>query len=811
MMDNLRQDIRYALRSLVKAPGFTLVVLVTLALGIGANTAIFSVVNGVLLRPLPYQEPERIAVIRETYGDGQRGTVSGPNFKDWQSRNVTFERMAASRMRFMSVTGNGDPEEVATAFVTSDFFPLLGVPPATGRGFAPGEDEGEGSVIVLSDGFWRTRYGADAAVLGRTLVLSGKPYTIVGIAPPGLNLPNGTQVWVPAELGIDRAANRGSHSFDVIGRVKAGVSLKQAEADLAGVMRTLEREYPETNIGRSVALVPLAADTVGQVRPALYVLTGAVVLVLLIACANVANLFLARALTRQREIAVRSALGAGRWRIARQVLVEAVVLGGAGGIVGMLLAAWGIHVLLALQPRGIPRLEEISLDGATLAFTMLVSLVVGIGFGMFPALSLSGHDPAESFRGEGRGSSEGRRRIRFRGALVIAQVSLALVLLAGAALLVVTVQRLTAIEPGFEPDHAVAFQLPISTRKYPDQARHTAFIDRVLSGVAAVPEVRAAGAVFFLPLGAGDVNGDFSIEGGPPAEPGKEPYAGYRIVSGDFFGAMEVALRRGRLLGPDDRAGATPAAVVNETFAKRFLPGVDPLGRRVTFGDGTEDVMYREIVGVVADIRHNGLTLDPIPEIYVPYGQLSPDLWNVFNAIPLSVVARSDAPVESLAPLLRRAVREADPEQVVSRLRPVGELVSGSIARQRFSMLLLLVFAGLALTLAAVGVYGVLAYTVSQRTRELGIRLALGARAASVQALVLRQGLAMAAAGIVLGLVGAVSLGRLLAGVLYGVSAADPVVLTCAALTLAGASMLACLLPAMRASRVNPMDALRSE
>jgi putative ABC transport system permease protein len=811
MMDALRQDIRYALRSLAKAPGFTAVVLLTLALGIGANTAIFSVVNGVLLRPLPYYQPERLTVVRETYGEGQRGTVSGPNYLDWRTRNRSFEQLAASRVRMLTVLGEGEPEEVTAAFVSYNFFTTLGLPPVLGRGFAPREDEGEGSVAVLGDGFWRTHYGADPHVVGRTLTLSSKPYTIVGVAPKGLNFPGQSQVYVPLELGVGRTAQRSSHSIDVLGRLKPGVTLDAAQAEFSRLTRDLEREHPAENTGRGAELTALTSDTLGPVRPALLLLSGAVTFVLLIACANVANLFLARAAARQREIAVRAAIGASRWRLARGVLVEAIILAVTGGVLGLLLASWGVDLLLALRPRGIPRLQEISIDGTALVFTLVVSALVGIGFGLFPALTLSRHDPADSIRGEGRGTSEGRRRVRFRSALVIAQVSLALVLLVGAALLVVTVRRLTLIEPGFEPEHAVVFSLPISAAKYPHQTRHTAYVDRIVSAIRAAPEVQTVGTVFFMPLDNGDVNGDFNFEGQPPPPPGQEPYAGYRIVSGDYFAALGVPLRHGRLFTPEDIAGAPRVALVNEAFVRRFVPSGNPLGKRITFGDGTEDAQYHEIVGVVADVRHQNLTADPGPEIYVPYAQVAPDLWGVFSAIPLSVVVRTKASVESVAPGLRDAVLQADPEQVISGLRPAGELISDAIARQRFSMLLLLAFGGLALTLAAVGVYGVLAYTVSQRTRELGIRLALGARAAAVRALVLRQGLTMAFGGILLGLVCALVLGRLLAGLLYGVSAADPLVLGAVALLLGTASAFACLVPAIRATRVSPMDALRSE
>jgi predicted permease len=810
-MDTLRQDVRYALRSLAKAPGFTLIVVLTLALGIGANTAIFSVVNGILLRPLPYHQPERIAIVREIYGDGQQGSVSGPNYLDWRARNRSFEVLSAYRTRSLTVLGDGDPEEVRAGLVTSGFFRMLGVPLAAGREFSPDEEEGPGSVAIIGDGLWRTRFAADPGVIGRTLTLSGRPYTIVGIAPAGFSFPGQSQLWVPAELGVGRATERSSHSIDVLGRLKPGVTLEAASADLARVAGDLAREFPVSNAGRSSVVIPLLSDTIGAIRPALLMLSGAVLFVLFIACANVANLFLARASARQREMALRSALGASRWRLGRQVLVEAAILAGAGGIVGLLFASWGVELLLKLQPRGIPRLQEIAIDGTTLAYTLAVSLLVGIGFGIFPAIALSGHDPADSFRGEGRGSSEGRRRVRFRNALVVVQVSLALMLLVGAALLIVTVRRLGGIEPGFEPDRAMVFQMPISATKYPDQARHAAFIERMVQGLETVSGVTAVGAVYYLPLGSGDVSSDFRVEGTPPPQPGKEPYAGNRMVSGDFFAGMGLRVRRGRALTAEDQAGTTPVAVINETFAQRYLSGVEPLGKRVTFGDGTEDPVWMEIVGVVADVRSLGLTTEVPPEIYAPFAQVDSATWTVFATIPLSLVVRSTVAPETLGPAIRAAVREVDPEQVVSQLRPAGELVSGAIARQRFSMLLLVVFGGLALTLAGVGVYGVLAYMVSHRTRELGIRLALGARTSSVRALVLRQGLGIALLGVGIGLAGALALSRLLTTLLFEVSPTDPRVLAAAAATLCGVAGLACLIPAIRATRVDPIDALRSE
>jgi predicted permease len=810
MMDTLRQDLRYALRSLAKAPGFTLVTLLTLALGIGANTAIFSVVNAVLLRALPVRDPAALVVIRETYGGGEIGSVSGPNFVDWKTKNHSFAGVTAWRGINVGLVGEGEPEEIRGAVVDADFFKVLGVDLQLGRGFLPGEDQGQATVVVLGEALWRTRFGADPGILGRTVSLSGRPYTVVGVTPANLTYPTTIQAWLPLGYGQGRSASRDSHSYDVIGRLKPGVSREQAEADLGTIASALEREYPASNTGRGVTVIPLTDDSVGTVRTALLLLTGAVTLVLLIVCANVANLFLARAATRHRELAVRSALGAGRWRLTRQVLVEAVTLSVAGGLLGLLLASWAIDLLLALQPRGIPRLTEVRIDGAVLAFTLLVSVAVGIIFGLVPAWSMSRQDPAEAFRGEGRGSSTGRQRTRFRSALVVAQVSLAVVLLVGAALLIVSVRQLSTVVLGFKPDGAMTFQISIPQAKYANADAQRAYIDRLVERLRQIPGVRNAGAVYFLPLGGGFTSGDVSVEGRPPAAPGQEQYAGYRIVAGDFLNSIGVTLRRGRMLTEGDREGASLVTVVNEALVRKLFPGQDPIGKRITFGT-PDSAEWRQIVGVVADVRQTGLTETPVPELYVSVQQLYSDSWTIFESIPLSFVVRSDVGSTVLGPAIKAAVHEVDPEQPVSRLREAGELLQDATARQRFNMSLLTLFGLLALILAAVGVYGVMAYGVNQRTRELGIRLALGARASSVQAMVLWQGLALTLIGLGLGLVGALGLSRLLTTLLYGVSPNDPRVLGGAALLLAAVSTIACLVPAIRATRVDPIEALRSE
>ena len=809
-MDSLLQDFRYGLRSLLKAPGFTIVTLLTLALGIGANTAIFSVVNAVLLRALPFRDPDQLMLVREVFGNSEQGSVSGPNFLDWKKQNRSFSGMTTWRGIALALVGAGEPEEIPAATADADYFKVLGIDPIIGRGFLPGEDQGQATVVVLSETLWRSRFGADSSILGRTISLSGQPYTVVGVVPANRVYPGQVDAWLPLEYGLGRSATRDSHSYDVAARLKPGVSVAQAQQDLSAIAKALEHEYPSSNTGRGAIVVPLTDDTVGTVRTALLLLTGAVGLVLLIACANVANLFLARAATRQREHAVRAALGAGQWRLTRQILVEAVTLSLLGGLLGLLLASWAIDLLLALQPRGIPRLKEVGIDTTVLTFTLLISLAVGIGFGLVPALAMARQDPAESLRSEGRGTGTGRQRTRFRSALAVAQVSLALILLVGAALLIRSVRQLSSIVLGFRPQGATTFQLSISNAKYPDAHAQQAYIDRIIERLETVPGVRKAGAVYFLPLGNGFTSGDISVEGRPAAAPGHEEYAGYRIVAGDFLGALGATMRQGRALTPDDRAGAPLVTVVNEALVRKHFRGQNPIGQRITFGT-PDSATWRQIVGVVADVRQSSLTDTPAPELYVPVDQMAGDLWTVFMTIPISFMVRSDVPSSTLGPAIKAAIHEVDPEQPVSQLREAGELLQVATARQRFSMSLLTLFGVLALVLATVGVYGVVAYGVTQRTRELGIRLALGARASSVQAMVLWQGLGLTLTGLVLGLVGALALSRLLTTLLYGVSPTDPRVIGMAVLVLALVSVIACLIPAIRATRVDPIEALRSE
>ena len=548
MMSNFLGDLRLAVRSLLRSPGFALITVVTLALGIGANAAIFSVVNAVLLRPLPYLDPDRLVVIREIYSGGTTGSVAGPNFVDWRDRSRSFEGMTAIRGTSVALVGENDPAELRGARVSAEFFTVLGVEPILGRGFAKGEDQGESSVAVIGEQLWHDHFSANPGVLGRTIRLSGRDYSVIGVAPESFNYRGVRDVWLPLGFGLGTSLDRDAHQYDVIARLRPGTTVEQAETDLAAVARALEAEFPASNTGRTVTLAALGYDTVRAVRPALLVLIGAVALVLLIACANVANLFLARAAGRQREMAVRAALGAGRWRLVRQVLAEAATLTAAGTVLGLLLAAWAVEALTALAPAGIPRVREIGIDTAVLAFTVIVSAMVGIAFGVLPALYVAGQDPADSFRGEGRGTTGGVGRHRLRAALVIGQISLALVLLVGATLLIVSVRRLGAVDPGFRPHGVATFQLGVAGARYPDAETQRAFVQRVIDRLEAIAGVERGGAVFYLPLGPGDINGDISIEGDPPAAPGKEKMAGYRLVGGDYVNAAGISTVRGRPL-----------------------------------------------------------------------------------------------------------------------------------------------------------------------------------------------------------------------------------------------------------------------
>ena len=808
-MGTILQDLRFGVRMLAKSPGFTLVAVLALALGIGANTAIFSVVNTVLLRPLPFTQPERlVTVIPRNERDGSLGdTHSYPNFADLRAQRQIFEAAAAYSAASGFLLGGDEPELLRGLVTSADLFPMLGARPALGRTFTAEEDKpGAQRVIVLSDGLWRRRFNADPRIVGQSITLTTGPTTVVGVMPPDFKYPVGmakVDYWMPLVPNIrpDNLTARDSVFLTVVARVRAGATLQQAQAELNRTSQQLAAAYPDSNTALGFMLRPLHEELVGDVRPALYVLLAAVGFVLLIACANVANLLLARAAARQREIAIRVALGASRWRIVRQLLTESLLLALAGGGLGLLLALWGLDLLVAAAPQNIPRLHEAALDPVVLAFTIGVSLLTGVVFGLAPALQATKTDFNEALKEGGRGGGEGLRQNRLRAVLVIAEVALSLILLVGAGLLIQSFGHLLKVDPGFRPEHVLAADVVARSSSYPKPEQRAAFFQQVLQHIAQLPGVEAAGAVSPLPLGGNFEAFSFAIEGRPPAPRGEEPAADFRITSADYFRAMSIPVRRGRVFTDRDSANAPPVVIVNESFARRFFAGEDPLGRRMVVG---ADDRPREIVGIVGDVRHAGLDAETTPELYVSYLQEP--------ASRLTIVTRARAgDAAAIAASVRQSIREVDKEQPVYNVRPLMQLLADSVARRRFNMLLLGIFAAVALLLAALGLYGVMAYSVTRRTHEIGIRIALRAQTRDVLRLIVRQGMALVAVGLVIGVCAALAVTRLIRTLLFGVSTLDPLTYAGVALLLLFVTLIACLVPARRATKVDPLVALRYE
>ena len=799
------QDLRYALRALTKSPGFTAVAILTLTLGIGANTAIFTVVNSLLLTPLPYRQPERLAILWESQSAHPRGTnvVSPANYLDWKDRATTFSDLAALTWSNLTFTGEL-PELVQGRAVTPNFFELLGVAPERGRVFTADEARPGGPrVILLSDGLWRRRFGGDPAIVGRAVPIAGGSATVLAVMPPTLRpMPWGDEeYWEPFRLSAGDRVRGGRYAM-VVGRLRAGATYDRAHAELSGIAHALEQEYPGFNTGWTVNLVSLTDQVVGSARTTLLVLTGAVALVLLIACANVANLLLGRAVGRQREIAVRTALGASRWRVARQVLVESVLLSLAGGVAGALLAVWGVGLLVAARPSDVPRLAEVGVDARVLAATIAVSLLVGLACGLPSALGDATRTVASVLRSASIRATAARATLRFRGGLVVGQVSLALVLLAGAGLLVRSLQKLESVDPGFDPAHLLTVSLDLPAGTYSDPARQAGFYSQLLERVRGLPGVDAAGAVNLLPLTGQNSATGFSIVGRPAPAPGQGPVADIRVADLDYFHAMRIPLRRGRTPTEADRPGSPPVIVVNETLARLIWPGEDPIGQRVKV-NWIESSPEAAVIGVVGDVHGAGLDGDIRPTIYYPQAQRpSGSMW---------LVIRHAGEPATLTTAVRAAVREIDRNlPVPTGLTMYARLVR-SMSDRRYPMLLLSLFAALAVLLSAVGLYGVLAYAVSQRTAEIGIRMALGAQVRDVVRLVVTQGLRVVALGVAIGLGGAVATTRVLRSLLYGVAATDPPTLLAVALGLLGVAALAAYLPVRRATKVDPMMALRYE
>ncbi|MCI0672571.1 MAG: ABC transporter permease [Myxococcaceae bacterium] len=808
-MDTLAQDLRQAFRALRKSPGFTLIAVLTLALGMGANSAIFSVVNAVLLRPLPMKDAD--ALVRIESVDARRGPKpsSAPDFRDIRAQNRSFTDMTAVNATELSLTGaGGEPERLQGAQVTAAFFEVMGVQAQLGRTFQSEEDQpGKSKVVVLGQSLWKRRYGADPGILGRTISLGGEPHTVVGVVRADFDFPSKAQLWVPLtwEGDLVNPENRGSHWLHSYGRLKPGVTLQQANADIVAVARGLEEQYPDMNAGKSGRVRTLREELVGDVEPALLVLLGAVGLVMLIACANLSNLLLARAVGREGEISVRLALGASRGHIIRQLLVESVVLAVAGAGLGLLLAGWGLDVLVAVGPADIPRLDAVSLDGPVLAFTSGLAVLTALLFGLLPALQASRTELSRSLREIGKGGGTGARN-RTRNLLVVGETALAVVLLVSAGLLLKSFVRLQQVDPGFRADHLLTFdlELPETVHKSGSPGVQQVY-DTLFERLRGLPGVKRAGGAMFLPMAGSMFRSSIRDMSRPEPEPGKADLALVHIITPGYMEAMRIPLKRGRLLTAQDGiAEGTRAVLISEEAARKYWPNEDPLGRTVEVGiDFGNGEFGGTVVGVVGSVRYLGMTREPFPEVYVPYPQA--------RGSTMAFVLQTEGEPLALAADVRREVRAPDASLPVANLRTMESFLGDAVAQPRFYMMLVAVFAALALTLAAIGIYGVVTHAVSHRTRELGIRMALGADGRSVVRLVMAQYLRLTGLGLGVGLLLAFAASRLLQGMLHGVEGSDPLTYAGVAGVLGGVALLASFLPAHRATRIDPIVALRYE
>jgi putative ABC transport system permease protein len=812
-VEDLWQDLRSGARMLVKNPGFTLIAVITLALGIGANTAIFSVVNGVLLRPLPYKDPQRLVMVFAPKRLDQEFLISSGGFTILRNQNQVFEQVAAflPMLDSSSITGDGDPEFLGGVTVSANLFTLLGVEARYGRAFLPEEEKpGSDRVVVISHRLWQRRFGSDQKIVGRTISLNNEPYTVVGVMPPAFQFPLDGMLtgWLPREIDIyiplaltPEEINNQRKVLPVIARLKSQVGIEQARAEMTGVAARIKRQYPDTNKDESIRLAPYHQQMVGRVRLALLVLLGAVGFVLLIACANVANLLLVRAAARRKEMAVRAALGAGRRRVIKQLLTENVLLAALSGSLALLLAFWGVGLLRTIIPENLPRADEIGIDGGVFGFTLLISLGAGILFGLIPALQASKVNLSDALKEGGRGSG-GRGRNHLRNLLVVSEVALALALLIGAGLMSRSFIRLMSVDPGLDPRNVLTVDIRLSRNKY-SRPQQAVFFQQLLERLRALPGIQAVGAVYPMPLSGMEENIGFEIEEQPPPAPGEQRTAGPRGVSPGYFKAQGIQLLKGRVFTESDGGDTPPVVVINEAMARRYWPNQDPAGRRISFDSRNGQPVWREVAGVVKSVRHMALEEEPRSEIYIPFAQ--------YPLAFMTLVARTDGAPLGYVAAVRSQVQAVDNDQPISNVRTMEERLASTVSQRRFNLILLAIFACLALSLAAIGIYGVMSYLVAQRTHEIGVRMALGAQTGDVLRLVIRQGMALTLTGVLIGLSTAFGLTRLLRNLLFDLSATDPLTFFVTALLLALVALLACYLPARRATKVDPLVALRCD